>query len=151
MSEPLIVQPGEGRHIRIFGGVEFFVKVSSEESGGVFTLLDSTNPAGAFLPPHVHKREDETFYILEGEFEFKVAGHTLTAGPGAIVFAPRDVPHSFKVLSSTPGRALVLTTPGGFDKCMEELSRLPLDPPDMPTVFEVCARYGIEFLPTPAA
>jgi hypothetical protein len=56
------------------------VKVSSEESGGVFTLLDNTNPAGTFLPPHVHKREDETFYILEGEFEFKVAGQTLTAG-----------------------------------------------------------------------
>ena len=150
MPEPLISQPGEGRHIRIFGGVEFFVKVGSEESGGGFTLLDNTNPAGTFLPPHVHKREDETFYILEGEFEFTVAGQTLTAGPGATVFAPRDIPHSFKVLSSTPGRALVLTTPGGFDKCVEELSRLPLDPPDMPTVFQVCARYGIEFLPAPA-
>src|SRR4029450_5467828 len=73
MPEPRISQPGEGRHIRIFGGVEFFVKVGSEESGGGFTLLDNTNPAGTFLPPHVHKREDETFYILEGEFEFTVA------------------------------------------------------------------------------
>ena len=100
MPDPRISQPGEGRHIRIFGGVEFFVKVGSEESGGGF--------------------------------------------------APRDIPHSFKVLSSTPGRALVLTIPGGFDKCVEELSRLPLDPPDMLTVFQVCARYGIEFLPAPA-
>jgi len=144
-------QRNEGKQIRIFGGVEFLVKVSSEESGGAFTLLDNINPAGTYLPPHVHAREDETFYILEGEFEFYVADQTLRAGPGATVYAPRGIPHAFKVLSPTPGRALVVTTPGGFEHCMEELSALPLDPPDMPQVFQVCARYGIEFLPPPAA
>jgi quercetin dioxygenase-like cupin family protein len=150
-SEPTIVQPSEGKKITIFGGIEFLVKVSSQESAGAFTLLDNTNPAGTYLPPHVHANEDETFTILEGEFEFYVADQTLRAGPGATVFAPRGIPHAFKVLSSTPGRALVLATPGGFERCMEELSALPLDPPDMPAVFQVCARCGIEFLPPPTA
>lgn len=150
-SGPTLLQSGEGKKIRIFGGVEFRVKVSSQQSGGAFTLLDNLNPAGTYLPPHVHANEDETFTILEGEFEFYVADQTLRAGPGATVFAPRGIPHAFKVVSSTPGRALMLATPGGFERCMEELSALPLDPPDMPAVFQVCARYGIEFLPSPAA
>ena len=143
-------QRNEGKHIRIFGGVEFLVKVSSEESGGAFTLLDNINPAGTFLPPHVHAREDETFYVLEGEMEFHVEGQILRGGPGTTVFLPRAVPHAFKVVSSTPARVLVLTSPGGFERCMEELSTLA-DPSDMSTVFQVCARYGIEFLPPPAA
>jgi quercetin dioxygenase-like cupin family protein len=150
-SGPTFLQPNEGKKLRIFGGVEFTVKVSGQDSGGAFTLLDNTNPAGTFLPPHVHSREDETFYVLEGEFEFHCENQIVRAGPGATVFLPRGIPHAFKVLSSTPGRALVLTTPGGFDRCVEELSALPNDPPDMPRVFEVCARYGIEFLPPPAA
>jgi quercetin dioxygenase-like cupin family protein len=148
-AAPTLVQAGEGKKLKIFGGVEFQVKVSSEISGGAFTLLDNINPAGTYLPPHRHSREDETFYILEGEFEFAVEGRSLHAGPGDTVFAPRGIPHSFKVVSPTPARALVLTAPGGFEHCMEELSQLSTDPPDMPGVFQVCARYGIEFLPPP--
>src|SRR2546426_11751862 len=105
-SGPTILQPNEGKKLRIFGGVEFIVKVSSQDSGGAFTLLDNTNPAGTILPPHVHGREDETFYVLEGEFEFHSENQIVRAGPGATVFLPRGIPHAFKVLSSTPGRAL---------------------------------------------
>jgi quercetin dioxygenase-like cupin family protein len=146
----MMVQPEEGKTIRIFGDSEFVVKVSSEASGGVFSLVDNVNPAGTFLPPHIHHREDETFYILEGEFEFQVAGQTYKAEPGATVFAPRSIPHSFRVISDTPGRALILTVPGGFERCMEALGKLPLDPPDMAAVVQTCAEYGIEFLPPPA-
>ncbi len=147
--EPAIVEPGEGKRIRIFGGIEFLVKVGSGQSGGTFSLLDCVHPAGTYLPPHVHAREDETFYVLEGEFGFQLGESTRRAGPGATVFAPRGIPHAFRVGDGGPGRTLVLVTPGGFEACMEELSALPNDPPDMPAVFEVCARYGITFLPPP--
>ena len=150
-SGPTIRQPNEGKHIRIFGDVEFFVKVGSEDSGGAFALLDNTNPAGTYLPPHVHHNEDETFYVLEGEFEFHIGDQNLRAGPGTTVFAPRSIPHAFKVTSASPARALVLVTPGGFERCMEELGELPLEPPDMAAVFQVCAKYGIEFLPPQAS
>ena len=90
-AKPAIVQPDEGKRIRIFGGIEFTVKISSHASGGALSLLDNTNPAGTYLPPHVHTHEDETFYILEGEFEFQVGGDTVRSGPGATVFAPRGV------------------------------------------------------------
>jgi quercetin dioxygenase-like cupin family protein len=150
-SRPTILQPNEGKKLRIFGGIEFTVKVSSQDSGGAFTLLDNINPAGTYLPPHVHAQEDETFYVLEGEVEFQVDNQIVRAGPGATVYGPRGIPHAFKVISSTPGRMLVLATPGGFEHCMEELSALPDDPPDMPKVFQVCAGHGIEFLPPPAS
>src|SRR5262249_21666063 len=85
------------------------------------------------------------------EFEFEIAGRRERAGPGTTVYAPQGIPHAFRVTSSTPARALVWTTPGGFERCMEELDALPADSPDMPAVFQICARYGIEFLPPGAA
>jgi quercetin dioxygenase-like cupin family protein len=146
---PIAVQGDDGERIRIFGGIEFVVKVAAQDSGGAFSLLENINPPGTYLPPHIHTLEDETFYILDGEFEFQVGDQIVLASSGATVYAPRHIPHSFKVLSSTPGRALVFATPAGFEKCMRELSALPLEPPDMGQVLEVCARYGMEFLPPP--
>jgi quercetin dioxygenase-like cupin family protein len=148
---PTLLQNGEGKKLRIFGGAEYTVKVSSEDSGEAFTLLDTMSPAGTVLPPHVHSNDDETFFILEGEFQFDAEGRSLRGGPGATFFAPRGIPHSFTVTSDTPGRALIMTAPGGFDRCMEELSALPSDPPDMEQVFAVCARYGVTFLPPPSS
>ena len=87
---------------------------------------------------------------MEGEFEFQVGDRTLRVGPRATIYGPRGIPHEFRVADSAPGRALVVTTPGGFERFMEELSALPDDPPDMSRVVQVCARYGIEFLPPPA-
>jgi quercetin dioxygenase-like cupin family protein len=148
---PTLVQSDEGKKIRIFGGVEFLVKVSSQDSGGAFSLLDNVNPVGTYLPPHIHTREDETFYILEGEVEFQIGEQILRGGPGDTIFAPRNIPHAFKVTSDTPLRLLVLATPAGFEQCMEELSALGDSPSDMSSVIQICTRYGIEFLPPPAA
>lgn len=145
---PAIVQPQEGKRICIFGGIEFTVKIANEQSGGLYSLLDVMHPPGTYLPPHVHHREDETFYILEGEFEIHVGEETIRALPGATFFGPRGIPHSFRVSDAGPGRMLLLTTPGGFERCMEELSALGGEP-DPPAIFAVAARYGIEFLPPP--
>jgi quercetin dioxygenase-like cupin family protein len=149
MSTAKYVDAASGKKITIFGGVEFYVKVSSEESGGTLTLVDNHCPPGTFLPPHIHQREDETFYILEGEYEFEVAGSVIKAGPGDTVYAPKGVPHSFKVTSAVAGRNLVACVPGGFEIAMEELSKLPMDPPDMMAVVQTCAKYGMMFLPPP--
>ena len=148
-AKPKFVQDNAGQKITIFGGVEFYVKVSSAESGGALTLVDNHCPPGTFLPPHIHEREDETFYILEGAYEFEVGGSTIKAGPGDTVYAPKGIVHSFKVTSAAPGRNLVACVPGGFEDAMEELSKLPMNPPDMMAVVQTCAKYGIMFLPPP--
>lgn len=148
-SVPTLLQSDEGKKLCIFGGVEFLVKVSSQDSGGAFTLLDSLNPTETYLPPHV-RQDDLTFYVQEGEFAFQMNDQSLRAGPGATIYIPRGTPFAFKAVSSASVRALVLATPGGFDRCLEELSALD-DPSDMSRVFQVCARYGIEFLPPSAS
>ena len=148
--EPSIVHANEGKTMRIFGGVEFTVKVSSEASGGAFTLIDNFNPAGPFLPPHIHHKESETFYILQGQYEFYIGDTVIKAGPGDTVFAPQGIAHAFKVVSETDGRVMLIVAPGGFDKCVEAMSKLPLDPPDMGAVVQTCMEHGIEFLPPPA-
>lgn len=148
-SGPAVIPPDGGKKIRIFGGVEFLVKVSAENSGGAFTLLDSLNPPETFLPPHV-RSDDMTISVQEGEFQFQIDQQILRAGPGATVFVPAGTTFSFKAVSAIPVRALVLLTPGGFEYCLEELSAIGNDLPDISRVVEVCARHGISFLPPPS-
>jgi len=87
---------------------------------------------------HVHHREDEGFYILEGEMTFHVGQQTIKAGPGSYLFGPRDVPHTYTV-DSGPARLLFLFTPAGLEGFIREYSEpasslsippQPEDPPD---------------------
>jgi mannose-6-phosphate isomerase-like protein (cupin superfamily) len=68
------------------------IKADSADTGGQFALVEVSENAGE-TPLHVHHREDETFLVMEGVIDFEVGGENLTAGPGAVVFAPRGIPH----------------------------------------------------------
>ena len=101
--------------------MNILVRVSSEASGGAFSLFEEVPPL-ADTPLHVHRNEDELFYVLEGEHVFHVGDDEFTVGPGGCVFAPRGVPHSQRRVVPGEGRELVLTTPGGFDGFFRELA-----------------------------
>jgi mannose-6-phosphate isomerase-like protein (cupin superfamily) len=112
-------------------------------------------PPGGGTPPHVHRREDESFYILEGAVTFYTEGRVVVAKPGAFFFAPRNVPHHFVNQGSVPAKMIVVASPPGFEKFVEEAGA-PGDlssPPSPPTpeqigrLVEIAARYGIEILP----
>lgn len=143
--KPILLQPGEGRHLNVLGNI-LHLKITGQESGGRFSLLEIDDPPGQGVPPHIHDREDETFHVLEGEFEFQVGGTTLKAGPGLTAFLPRGVPHSYKTLGSGRNRALVWASPAGIETMFEELSALPPGPPDFAKVAEICARHDIHFV-----
>jgi mannose-6-phosphate isomerase-like protein (cupin superfamily) len=102
----------EGGERLAFGDVTILVRVSAEVSGGSFTLLEEVPPL-ADTPLHVHRNEDELFYVLEGEHIFRVGEEEHRVGPGGLVFAPRGVPHSQRRVVPGQGRELVLVTPGG--------------------------------------
>lgn len=91
-------------------------------------------PAGYAPPAHQH-RDDEVFYVLDGEFAVRCGTQAWQAGPGSLVFLPRDVPHGFTVSQAAPGRTLLITAPGGFDEVVSELgtptSTLELPGPDV--------------------
>ncbi|MBC5991943.1 cupin domain-containing protein [Pontibacter cellulosilyticus] len=98
---------------RNYQGGYFKVLLSPEQTGGSMALIDITLPKGVEPPVHVHTREDETFYLLEGEMTFHIGDKEVKAVAGEAVFAPRQVPHHFTI--DTPvARSLTLITPGNF-------------------------------------
>jgi mannose-6-phosphate isomerase-like protein (cupin superfamily) len=106
---------------------------------------------GGGPPPHIHHREDETFQILEGEYEWKVGGKTFIAQKGTTIFAPRGIPHTYRYLGKTPGRLLCVITPSGFEAFFEEIGALsPQQQQDIPRVIEIGKKYGLEFPPPPS-
>jgi steroid delta-isomerase-like uncharacterized protein len=104
-------------------------------------------PPGFASPYHTHHREDEAFYVIEGEISVVCDGKWLKTGPGAYVFGPRGIPHGFKVTGSTPARMLLLCAPGGFEHfVLEQKTPItePPSPPDMAKLMELAARYDID-------
>ena len=117
----LSLPAGEGERLS-FGPVTILVRVSSEASAGAFSLFEEESPM-ADTPLHVHRNEDELFYVLEGDHVFRVGDVEHRVGPGGFVFAPRGVPHSQRRVVPGEGRELILTTPGGLDGFFRELAR----------------------------
>ncbi len=119
-------------------------KVSGLDTGGSHSLFDVVVPAGNGPPPHVHQREDETFYILSGEIEFQTQGKTIRRGPGETLFAPRNIAHSFRNVGTGSARMLLLATPAGLEKFFEDIDReIGAKPPEMPKLLAILGRHGI--------
>ena len=137
--------PGDGRRLSVIGD-NVLVRLAGADTGGAFALVEQTNPPGVGIPPHVHANEDELFEVLEGGMTFTVGGETFEAGPGAAVFLPRNVPHSFTATGPGVTRTHVMAFPAGIERMFEELAALPAGPPDLAKAFEICGRYGVTFL-----
>src|SRR3954452_2289502 len=97
------------------------IHVNGCTSVGALALLDERGRRGDMPPLHVHRRDDETFFVLEGEVTLFVAGGQVVLGPGESTLAPRDVPHAYRV-ESEEARWLVITTPAGFDAFVRAVS-----------------------------
>jgi mannose-6-phosphate isomerase-like protein (cupin superfamily) len=129
--------------------------VTGEESGGAYFAMEALVPLGGGPPPHVHSREDETFYVLEGTCDFRLGDRTLTAGPGDYVSVPRGHVHCFHNPGPGTARLILTFTPSGIERFFEETLQRALDPSGEPpeSVDAVAARYvaaapryGIEFV-----
>ncbi len=104
-----------------FGDVTILVRASAEATGGSVTVFEEVPPL-VDTPRHVHEREDEWFYVLDGQHVFEVGEQEFRAGPGGLVFAPRGVPHAQRRVVPGEGRLLILATPGGFEGFFRELA-----------------------------
>jgi quercetin dioxygenase-like cupin family protein len=131
---------------------------TAEDTQGQFALMEAVARKGNVPPPHIHHREEETFYVLEGEMTISVGDRTIKATPGTMVCLPRDVAHSFAI-ESEQLRMLILLTPAGLEGWFKEFSvpapTMTLPPPaevpysEIQRMLEVSPRYGLEFvLPT---
>jgi len=131
------------------GGL-YRMKARAADTGGALGLVETDLYRGFGPPLHVHRREDEAFYVIEGEVRFRLAEEEFVGGPGTWVWGPRGVPHTFKVVSEA-ARALILVTPGGFE-AMFEVGGVPVSESPEPPVQEydpahtvaISAQFGFE-------
>ncbi|HET7584932.1 MAG TPA: quercetin 2,3-dioxygenase [Gemmatimonadaceae bacterium] len=156
-ARAVVLAPGEGRQIWFLGNL-MVLKATASTTNGAYGLLESLVRAGASPPLHIHHREDETFWVLEGSLTVRCGGETFRAEAGSYVFLPRGVPHTFRVEGNTPARLLTLITPGGGEAVFVEggrpAERAELPPPaapDLAALERVAHRYGAEFVGPPLA
>ena len=90
------------------------------QTGGALGLVRQTIAPKSGPPTHVHKAEDEFFYVVSGAFKVKLGDRTMTAPAQTVVFVPRGTAHTFENVGAEPGVLLVGVTPGGFEKMFEE-------------------------------
>jgi quercetin dioxygenase-like cupin family protein len=150
--KPTIRQTGQGRTIAVVGDVYRFL-ASGEDTNGKYALLEAIVPPGGGPPPHVHSREEEGFYVLEGEVTFVIDGETLVATAGMFANLPVGVPHSFKNESSRPAKMLISVAPAGLEQMFCEVgvplaegatTALPPTKEEIEKLLAIAPRYGIE-------
>ena len=123
--------------------------VTSEDTAGALSLMEVTVGPRKGPPRHVHHREDETYYVLSGEFLFEVDGVKHTLAQGASIFAPRDIPHCWANSGATDGKMLLVCTPGGFEKFFDETAKAIMDKAPMEQMDKIMAKYGCDPLGPP--
>lgn len=151
-----VTPPGEGLALWHLDGL-MELKAVAASTGGRLTIFEQLLPAGSSAPLHVHHGEDEAWYVLDGELLFQVDGTDLHAPTGAFIWAPRGLPHTFRV-ESDGARLLGIVTPGGFEEFFIATGRPapsrtlppPLDgPPDMAAMVTEAHRNGCDIIGPP--
>ena len=149
---PKVSLPGSGRTYSVVGDLYRFL-ATGDDTDGRYAFFESTVFSGGGPPPHIHSREVEGFYVLEGEVAFSVDGNRRVAGAGTMLNVPVGVLHSFKNETNRPAKMLIWTAPAGIEKMFQEIGTLVADPsmvPSPPTpadieqILAVAPRYGIE-------
>jgi quercetin dioxygenase-like cupin family protein len=139
--EPLAVRKNEGEARWWFGALAE-IKATAADTGGQMTIVEVTEHPGAEAPLHVHHRDDEAFWVLEGDVTFEVGDATIEASAGDYVFGPRDIPHRFTV-GDRGCRMLFILVPGGIEDVIRATSEpaqsrtLPPPPEEQPTPEEI--------------
>lgn len=114
-----LLSPSDGEKIWITGDTLWF-KATSAETGGAYTVIENISLPGNGPPPHLHENEDESIYVMDGEFEILLGAKTMRAEPGAFVFVPKRTVHRFRCIGEGPGKVLLHFTPGGIEGFFRE-------------------------------
>ncbi len=135
----VILDAGEGKTVSAVGN-SYTYKASGKETGGGYALIEIT-VVGDGPPPHIHKTEEEAFYVLEGSLNVLVKEHTIKANAGAFVLVPRGTVHTFSKIG-TSAKILVIISPAGFENFFEEIA----GPPDLDKIKALAPKYNLEIV-----
>ncbi len=114
----IVLSPGEGKMVPV-PGHKVTHKVVGADTGGAYSLLE-VELVGDGPPQHIHKNEDEAFYVLEGEMNILVGERTIRATAGSFVLVPRGTVHAFSRIGQEPAKILAIFSPAGFEKFFDE-------------------------------
>ena len=143
-SQAVLMQAGAGESVSL-RGTEVTFKVPSDQAAGASCVEFNALP-GFDTGLHVHTKLEETFYVLDGEFELRAGDDKLRAGPGTCVFVPPGVAHAFSNPSDAPARLLLLMSPPGHDRYFVELADILArsGPPDSEAIAKLRSSYDTE-------
>lgn len=155
MIRPLtLTNPTAGRTIAVVGDVYRFL-ATGENTNGKYAAWEAIVPPGGGPPPHVHSREEEGFYILEGEITLQAGDKQILATAGMFVNMPIGLPHSFKNESSQPAKMMILVAPAGLENMFVEVgvplpegstTALPPSQEEITKLLKIAPKYGVEIL-----
>jgi quercetin dioxygenase-like cupin family protein len=145
---PVHVGPDGGDTVFLVGDT-YTTLLSGAQTDGTFTLLEALVPAHTGPPPHIHHAEDETFILLEGVVEFRVADALHEARAGSVIFVPRGTPHHFSNVGDAPARMLFMYSPAGMEAMFAEIGSAgtrgvqapPLAAADVEAMIRVAEKY----------
>ncbi|MGB5380014.1 MAG: cupin domain-containing protein [Acidimicrobiia bacterium] len=148
---PFVVRNGQGRLMTGPAGGPTTIKADTDTTGGSFTFLENVIGPRQGPPQHIHRREDEMWYVLDGNFRFIADDALFDAPEGAFVFVPRGTAHCFQNLEDRPSRILVMFTPSGMERFFEEHALLPPGVVDPARYREISQRNWMEVVGPPLA
>jgi quercetin dioxygenase-like cupin family protein len=149
------LEPGDGEAIWFLRTL-MTVKASGGDSGGAFSLIEVHYPPAFSPPPHIHRNEDESFYVLDGEATFFCGTRSWLARRGAFVVLPRGIEHGFSISRTAPAKMLQMSAPGleGFfrDAGTPAITRAlpPVVVPEVARLMATAESYGLEILDSAA-
>src|ERR687890_2314280 len=143
-----VIGPSDGK-AGFLGSIGVRFMIDGEDAGGDFSLVEHPlSPRALAAPLHRHTREDEYSFVLEGRMGGLLGDDVVEAGPGELVFQPRNEWHTFWNAGDEPCRILEIIAPGGFENYFDEIVEAGLNgPPDPEWLGGLAARYGLEMRP----
>jgi len=138
-SRPVIRKSREGRTLAVVGDVYRFL-ATGDDTKGKYALFEAIVPPGGGPPLHVHSREEEGFYVLEGQITFTIGEQRLIASAGMFANMPVGTLHSFKNESGKPAKMLIYLAPAGLEQMFFEVGV----PVSLGTTTAAAPRYGVE-------
>jgi quercetin dioxygenase-like cupin family protein len=132
VSNPVLTGPSAGRTVTSGHGSSAELKISGEESGGDWAVIEWRLRAGDEPPIHIHTREDETLYVLEGAITAFVGDDQIEVEAGSYAALPKDVPHGL-IVRGEEVRLLLTFAPAGTEYLLVPRDETDADP----------ARFGV--------
>ncbi|HEY0501436.1 MAG TPA: cupin domain-containing protein [Kutzneria sp.] len=146
---PTTVGPTDGTPIILPTRGHGLIKLAGADTGGLLAAFDLVFEPGEGPGEHVHSREHELWYVLDGEFDFLLGAELVHQSTGGLAFGPRGTPHTFQNVGTAPARLLVITAQAGLEDFFLEYDKRADGPYDMAALVAAAEVGGLDFIGPP--